>query len=159
MKPDLDRSFVQRVSLGGGLASLLSLAALAHGGRRDVGSALAPINAPSHWFWGDEALRRNGASAKYTLLGATTHHASSLFWAGVYELLGLRRRRRTAAGAVADAAVVTALAAVVDLRIVPERLTPGFERRLSKRSLAWVYVAFGAGLAIGGVLGADRDDR
>lgn len=159
MNVDLVRSFVQRLSISGSLASLLSMAALAHRGRRDVGSALAPINAPSHWFWGDEALRRNGASVRYTLLGSATHHASSLFWAVFYEVLRARRRRRTAANAAADAAVVTALAAVVDLKLVPERLTPGFERRLSRRSLAWVYVAFGAGLAIGGALTAARERR
>ena len=43
---------------------------------------------------------------------------------------------------------MTSLAAVIDLRAVPERLTPGFERRLSSGSLALVYLAFGAGLAL-----------
>ena len=156
MDTDDVRTWVQRLSFSGSLAGLISMAALALGGRRDVGSALAPINAPSHWFWGDEALRRNGASAKYTLIGAATHNASSLFWAAFYELLRLRRRRRSAANALGDAAAITALAAVIDLKLVPERLTPGFERRLSRRSLTWVYVAFGAGLALGGAI-ASRD--
>jgi len=48
------------------------------------------------------------------------------------------------------------VAALVDLRLVPERLTPGFERRLSRRSLAWTYVGFGAGLALAGLLAQRR---
>jgi hypothetical protein len=39
---------------------------------------------------------------------------------------------------------------------VPERLTPGFERRLSNRSLVMVYAAFGAGLALAGLAALRR---
>jgi hypothetical protein len=34
---------------------------------------------------------------------------------------------------------------------VPERLTPGFEHRLSRGSVAATYVAFGLGLALTGL--------
>jgi hypothetical protein len=43
--------------------------------------------------------------------------------------------------------VVAAIANVVDFKLTPQRLTPGFEKHLSKRSLAIVYVSFAAGLA------------
>jgi hypothetical protein len=47
---------------------------------------------------------------------------------------------------------VTALAAVVDLAIVPKRLTPGFEQRLTRPSITLVYAGFAVGLALGGLL-------
>jgi len=40
---------------------------------------------------------------------------------------------------------VAAIACAVNLYCTPERLTPGFERRLSKPSLTRVYIAFGVG--------------
>lgn len=84
---------------------------------------------------------------RHTGTGFAVHHASSLFWAALYELVQARRRRVSPSTLTMDAAAVTAVAAVVDLKLVPERLTPGFERRLSRPSLAAVYVAFGIGLA------------
>jgi hypothetical protein len=50
---------------------------------------------------------------------------------------------------------LTAAAAVVDLKLAPSRLTPGFERR-SPRSLTCVYGGFAAGLALGGALWRQR---
>ncbi len=143
-------SWLQRVLTAGTLASVLSGLVLAWRGRGDTGSAVAAVNAPSHWIWGHEALRRNDATARHTLLGALVHQASSLFWAFFYDTLQRLRRRPTPASALVDAAAITTLAAVVDLKVVPERLTPGFERRLSNRSLWWVYLSFGVGLAVGG---------
>jgi hypothetical protein len=58
---------------------------------------------------------------------------------------------RCQAGIVADAAVVTAVAALTDLRLVPPRLSPGFENRLRPTSVTAVYVAFGTGLALAGM--------
>ena len=150
------RPVMRHVLTAGSLASALSMAVMACASRRDTGSAVAAVNAPSHWFWGERALRRNEASWRFTLLGAATHHASAVFWAVFYELLRARRQRAAPGNAVVGAGGRPAVAAVVDLKLVPERLTPGFERRLSKRNLAWVYVGFAAGLALGGVLAARR---
>jgi hypothetical protein len=52
------------------------------------------------------------------------------------------------AAILGGAAAVTAVAALTDLKLVPSRLTPGFERRLRSRSVFLVYLAFGAGLAL-----------
>lgn len=136
----------------GSLASALSTVALAWLGRREAGSAVAPINAVSHWVWGDEAIRRDQPDAPHTALGAAIHSASSMLWAGIYAWIRLRRRQPTLANALGDAAAVTALAAFVDLKLTPERLTPGFERRLSAPALTQVYVTFGLGLLIGEML-------
>jgi hypothetical protein len=87
------------------------------------------------------------------VLGYLTHHAASLFWAAIYEkLFGERRAHKPAVRALGEAAAVAALACFVDYRLTPQRLMPGYERRLSRRSLAAVYAAFGAGLALGGAL-------
>lgn len=142
------RRHIGRVLLSGTVASLLSAAVLAWRGRAEKRSAAAPLNAPAHWLWGRESLRRNDTSLRHTLTGMLVHHASSLFWAAFHETLQSRRRRVSPGAAVADALAITAVAAVVDLKLVPERLTPGFERRLSGPSLVAVYAAFAIGLAL-----------
>jgi len=142
----------RRVWTHGSVASLLSAALLAWRGRAETGSAAAAINAPSHWLWGRKALRSDGTNLRHTLLGMAIHHASSVFWAVFYEALQARRRRAASGSVLVDAAAVTAAAALVDLRLVPERLTPGFERRLSAPSLSCVYLGFAVGLALGGLL-------
>ena len=138
------------------LAAVLSTAILLWRGRRDTGHAVAPINAVSHWFWPAQATRRNEPSWKHTGTGVALHVGSSLLWSTVYGWLRARRRAPTATNAVVDAAAVTAVAAVVDLAVVPKRLTPGFEQRLAKPSLAAVYGGFALGLALGGTLAMRR---
>jgi hypothetical protein len=69
-------------------------------------------------------------------------------WALVFEFA--RARRATQAGdALVPAATTSALACFVDFQLTPRRLTPGFERQLSRKSLAVAYVAFALGLAAG----------
>lgn len=129
-------------------ASLLSMAVLLWFGRRESTPA-APLNAVSHWVHGDSALRRDRPSVRHTGLGVLIHSASSVFWAVAYEVAVLRRRRRVPLGELAvGAAATTAVAALVDLKLVPERLTPGFEHRLSRTGLVATYAAFGAGLLL-----------
>jgi hypothetical protein len=146
------RGLVRQGLLQGTLASVASGVALLVCGRADAGSAAAPINAISHWIWPTSALRRDDTSWRFTGTGAVTHFLASLFWAAIFVSLRGWRARPSATNALTDATVVAVGAAVVDLRAVPKRLTPGFERRLSAPSLAWVYAGFAAGLALGGVM-------
>ncbi|AKJ27847.1 hypothetical protein [Caldimonas brevitalea] len=147
-----------RAALTGSVASVVSGVALALCGRAEGEAPLAPVNAPSHWVWGDEALRHDGASARYTATGYLIHHLSSVWWAAAYERWAPSRRSPTASSAVAlrDAAAVAALAAWVDLRVAPRRFTPGFERRLSAPSLWLVYGSFAAGLLLAAKLMGPR---
>jgi uncharacterized membrane protein YccF (DUF307 family) len=132
--------------LGSGLVAGLASTAVLYGqGRTRSSSGIAPLNAPAHWLWGRESLRQDGVSARHTATGLAIHHASSLFWAVFYEAWLARRRPGIGAQAV-GAVAVTAAAAVVDLKVVPQRLTPGFEHRLPERSLFWAYASFAAGL-------------
>lgn len=139
----------------GVLAALLSTAVLLWRGRAES-TASAPINAISHWFWPEEALRRERPSLKHTGTGVALHWGSSLLWSTAYGWLRTRRMRPTPLNAAIDAATVTALAAVVDLAVAPERLTPGFEHRLSRPSLGFFYTSFAVGLAVGGLLALRR---
>ncbi|MCK0508324.1 hypothetical protein [Aromatoleum anaerobium] len=148
---------LRRALVSGSGAGLVSLVALACGGQRDCRSVFAPVNAVSHWIWRGAALRQQRPSLRYTLPGAGIHHAMSILWALLFEeriahagsRLGAWRTMATALG-------VSATACFVDLRLTPERLTPGFERRLSPESLSAVYLAFALGLALPSFIGMLR---
>ena len=85
---------LQRAAISGTVASLLSTLTLAVLGRREAGSAPAPINAVSHWYWGERAARQDRLSLQYTLPGYLTHHAAAIFWALFFERLFGRRTQR-----------------------------------------------------------------
>lgn len=142
---------VRKAWLPGLLAGTVSTLMLAWRGQTDAGSAAAPLNAVSHWFWPQEALRRNDWSWRHTASGTAVHLGSSFFWSLIYGGLRSQRRRPTPANAAIDAVALTAVAALVDYRLVPQRLNPGFEHRLSRPSLALVYAGFALGLALGGL--------
>lgn len=138
-----------RAIVSGSTASMLSTVALAGCGVRDCRSAFAAVNAVSHWLWREQALRQQSPSWRYTLTGYVIHHSMSIFWGVAYEvLLYTHRREGPYWHPYAAGLGVAATACLVDLKATPQRLTPGFERRLSGRSLAWVYAAFGIGLAL-----------
>jgi hypothetical protein len=141
---------------GAFLAAVLSTAVLLWRGRAEARRASAPINAISHRFWPEEALQRDEPSLKHTGTGVALHYGSSLLWSTAYGWMRARRYRPTPLNAAVDAAAVTALAALVDFAVVPKRLAPGFERRLSKPSLGIVYSGFAVGLAIGGLIALRR---
>lgn len=140
-----------RDGLWPGMASgLLSLAVLAWRGRQETGSALAPVNAPSHWLWSDRALRRDDASWRYTGVGMLVHQGAAVFWSVLYErFFASRRLAHPLHADLRDAALATAAAATVDFVMTPKRFTPGFEKRLSARGLVWVYAGFALGVALG----------
>lgn len=142
----------------GSVASLASLAAMAVCGRRDNRTLWPAVNAPSHWVWDEKALHQEQPSLRYTLPGFLIHHLSSHFWA-LLHAKARAERRREARTLLGEAALTTVVAATVDLVVVPERLTPGFQRRLSPASLTTVYVLFGLGLAAGTWLIDQRSAR
>ena len=143
----------RRGLLSGAAASALSTVALATLGKAGTGSAFAPTNAISHWIWGDKAARRDSPSMRYTALGYTIHHASATFWAVLFErFMGARLDRMDPAPTLAAATAASAIACFADYQLTPPRLRPGYEKRLSKPSLAVVYGAFGVGLAAGALM-------
>ena len=142
------RKVLRRACISGTCASVTSTAAMAFAGSRDCRSAFAPVNAVSHWVWKDHAIHQDAPTLRYTATGYLIHHIASLFWAVFYEALAPFKRRRSKQEVILDATAITALAATIDLRCTPERLTPGFERRLDTKGLLLAYGAFGLGLAV-----------
>ena len=145
--------------LPGTLASLTSTGALALRGKQEAGSVFAGTNAISHWLYGDKAFRRDGPSLQYTLVGYAIHHASAHFWASIFEqVAGKVLDRKSVASTLAVSAAASAVACFVDYKLTPQRLRPGYEERVSKKSLALIYAAFGIGLAAGALIN-HRDGR
>lgn len=136
-------------AISGSVASLTSAVFLAIAGHRECRHPAAPVNAISHWIWDEAALREDGASARHTLAGYAIHHAASVWW-GVWHALawGTRAGAKRPLPALAGGAAAAAVACFVDLRMTPDRLTPGFEHRLSPRALLGVYGCFALGLAL-----------
>lgn len=142
-----------RALVSGTAASVLSTIALVARGKAELNDPIAPLNGPSQWVFGKHAAYQRGFRFPHTVVGYLIHHAMSVLWATLFERWG---RRTPVPGRMAmaliPAAVTSAAACAVDYRLTPERLTPGFEKRLSRRSLAFVYVAFAIGLAAGASL-------
>lgn len=134
------------------MASVLSLVTATLLAKPRTGSATSATNAPSHWFWGEPARRRHDVTLRHTLVGYAVHYASSVFWAVAHEAAIERLRLRPVQ--VAPAVAVAAM--TVDYRVVPKRLTPGFERHLGRGGLVAVYATFAVGLALGSRLGGRR---
>lgn len=147
------RRVALRALLSGSVASVLSIVVATALSRPRTGSAASASNAPSQWLWGEPARHRHDVSLRHTALGYCIHHASSLLWGSVHE--GALARTRARPLQVAPA--VAAAAMVVDYLVVPRRLSPGFERHLSRPGLLAVYVTFAAGLALGSGLARRLD--
>ncbi len=139
---------VRKALISGAVASVASTIALSLLGKAELGKSAAPVNGPSQWIWGRHAPYQNRFSLRYTIVGYAIHHAASVFWAIWYEKLRQHFAPAKNVPAVLGPAVATAAAAyAVDFHFTPERLTPGFENRLSQRALLMVYGSFALGLA------------
>jgi hypothetical protein len=140
-------------SVAGTTAMLLSLPVLAYAGRRQDGSAVAPMNAVAHWLWGDASLRADAASLRHTATGLLTHLAAAVFWATLYSRLwGHRPGAKSPGQAIGGGVATSAVAFAVDYGVVPKRLTPGFEHRLDRGAMLATYGSLAAGFALGALL-------
>jgi hypothetical protein len=141
----------RRALWSGGAAAALSGAALALCGKLERNaSAAGPLNGPSQWLWGPRAASRREASASHTLVGYAIHHAASFGWALLHEKhVSSRAQDRGLPAYLIGGALTAAFACAVDFGVARGRLQPGFNRQLSRTSLALVYAAFGLGLALG----------
>lgn len=141
---------LREAAVSGTLAALFSGAALAWAGRCQDAAPAAPLNATSHWLWGDRALRKDRLTWRHTLAGYLIHHIAATLWATLHaRVWGQQPQAAKPVPAAASAAVTAATACLVDFRLTPRRLTPGFEHRLSRPALAGVYACFALGLALG----------
>ncbi|HEX7038290.1 MAG TPA: hypothetical protein VF210_21170 [Pseudomonadales bacterium] len=137
----------------GAIVCVATMAAAALRGRADSGSAVAPINATSHVVHGAEAGEVEEADLRHTALGVAINAGASMLWAAVYEgLFGRAGKRGGLARPLLGGAAVAALAYLVDYHLVPKRLTPGWEARVSGRSLAMIFASLAASLPIWSLL-------
>lgn len=143
-------AFLRNTLVAAGLATLATTLASFVLGERECGDVAAPLNATSHILWGDKAAEQDGFSAEYTLVGAVLNAGAMAGWAAIQEMVAGRWvRRGSPARAVVAGAATSAVAYATDYHLVPERLTPGLEKRLSSGALAVMYSVLAASLALG----------
>jgi hypothetical protein len=147
-------------AISGSIGSVATTVVLGKRGELECGTPFAPTNAISHWIWGDHAMHRGEASARYTLLGYTIHHASATLWAVVYEKwFGEKAEKSALVPALGGGAAIAALACFVDYKMTPKRLRPGYEKRLSTRSLFLLYSTFGIAITLRGLVSGTGGSR
>lgn len=149
-------TMLARAASAGSIAGLFTTAVVALAGARKAGNAVAPINATSHVLWGDEAGTANSVDLKHTLPGFFINTGAGVFWALVQELLLARLPRRDRTAAAASGAAVAGLAYVVDYHLIPRRLSPGWELKLPRGSVALGFVALGVSLSLAALVRARR---
>lgn len=132
----------------GSVASVLLTLALVSAAWAERKSIPQPLNATSHWLHGNPAAEIQAFDLAHTGVGYATHHVATIFWAALFDLRS-NRRDETPATLVRDSVAMAAIAAGVDYLATPKHLTPGWELVLTKRSMAWTYLALAAGFAIG----------
>jgi hypothetical protein len=136
---------ISRTLLTSAVTSAATTAALFLLSSKDTGHPAAALNATSHILWGDQAAKHDDLDVRHTLVGGLLNAGAMGFWSAVQALFP---EPRSAFGALRNATVVTALAYVTDYYVVPKRLTPGFEQRLSPKSLFGAYAVLAASLAV-----------
>jgi hypothetical protein len=139
----------------GGIAALGTTAALVALAQRDKQKPVEVLNSVSHILHGDAAFEADQLDLEHTGAGIALNAASVTGWAFIQELILKKLGRRDPAAAATTAVAVTALAYVTDFKVVPKRLTPGFEEKLSESSLAALYGTLAITLAVGAMLGKD----
>lgn len=136
---------ISRALLASAVSSAATTAALCGFSSKDTGSSAAALNAVSHILWGDKAAKHNQWDVRHTLAGTLLNAGAMGMWSGV---LAFFPQPRSLFGAVRNATLVSGLAYVTDYHVVPRRLNPGFEQRLSSKSLFGTYAVLAAALAV-----------
>lgn len=144
-------------TLPGAIAGIGTLATVAYRGHRDTGSALAPINASSHALWGPRAGQVERPTLRHTLPGLAINLGAGLWWTLVFQkLFGAATERRGWPAAIGGGLATAALAYLLDYRILPRRLSPGWEQRITGRSLRLSLGVMGLGIGLASLAAARR---
>jgi hypothetical protein len=142
----------------GAMATASTTAALAILGKLENDSAVSPINAVSHMLWGDEAADTDVVDTEHTLAGAGLNAAAVTSWAGLFELFMPRKGAPSVQRALLAGTATAAAAYYTDYHLVPERLTPGFEKRLSQPALIGVFATLALSLAAASLCRGSGDE-
>ncbi|MCQ8239796.1 hypothetical protein [Rhizosaccharibacter radicis] len=154
-QPIIGSRIVSRAIRSGTVACVTSVVALAIAARRQGLHPVQPLNATSHWLNGQDAGDVARVDLRHTGTGLLTHHAATIFWALLFEWLNRGAARPGRGEAVRLAVATSVIAAGTDYLATPWRFTPGWELVLPKRSMAAVYGAMAAGLAVAARTRAD----
>ena len=73
--------------VSGSAASVASAAALMACSKLHEGSAAGGLNGPSQWLWGESEAYTREATLRHTLAGYAIHHATSIFWGVLHEMV------------------------------------------------------------------------
>ena len=117
------------------------------------GVPLQPLNAVAHVVLGSRAFQVGAAHPLVTSTGILVHAISLIAWGIVLSLI-LGRSRGPRAWVIALA--FTAAVAVIDLVVLPARLSPGFETMLTRGEVVVVYAVMG--VAMGWAAGVSRTE-
>lgn len=114
------------------------------GGAR--GEAWRPLNAVGHLVLGYRARVMDRFDLLVTPVGVALHVLSVVVWGVVFALVAARLRGwRLVLAAVG----LGAAAFLIDTRLLPDRLDPGFPDVLSRPEVIAVYAVLAASLAVG----------
>jgi hypothetical protein len=151
--------FIRKAWTSGTAASVVSALVLMWRGKVELDASAAPVNGPSQWILGKMAPYHNSADVRHTATGYVIHHGASVFWAIFYELARRLQpaHELTIGRKVKCAALVSGTAYTVDFIFTPQRLRPGFEKRLSAKSLVYIYAGFAIGLLLGAAIADHRE--
>jgi hypothetical protein len=141
----------KNVLITGGLTTAATTTAALIVSKLETGSAAAGLNATSHIVWGEEAALVDGFEPKYTLIGGLLNAGAMLAWSVLHEVLP---PQPGALNALTKGLLTSGAAYLTDYRVVPSRLTPGFEKRFSARGMAWMYGVLGAAFTLAGAITA-----
>lgn len=139
-------NWLSRTLVTSAVTSTATTAALFLLSSRETGHPAAALNATSHILWGDKAFAYDDWDVRHTLAGAALNVGAVALWSGVQSLLP---KPRSVFAAARNASLVSTLAYLTDYHLVPRRLTPGFEQRLSRQGLFGTYAVLAASLAMG----------
>jgi hypothetical protein len=143
------KNAARQALISGTAGSLLSTVVMALAGSIENRAPAGPINGPSQWLFGRKAARHRGFNLGYTIPGFLIHQATAMGWALLHErVFGRRKQDQTPARRLRNAAITATVANVVDYKLTPRRLQPGFDAQLSKGSLLAIYAAFAVGLTV-----------
>lgn len=148
-RPSPAGPFIRRAILTGSVSGLLMSAVIAGASRLATGRSATGLNAISHMLWGRRVSRKTQWTFRHTGTGLALNQLACLFWAGCYEaMLDDPRRSRPSRQAI-DAITISAIAYLVDYHLVPQRFTPGFELKFSRRWFPVLYAGLASSLWLG----------
>lgn len=142
-----------RTARTGAALSATVLAAVASASAIETGKPLAAVNAISHCVHGDVREYGDRATIAETGTGIAINSTAMFSWAFLWELLF---GRKSVKEAVVPALLGTGIAYLIDYHVVPKRLSPGIEKRLSWKAIAAVYGVLAATLALSPLWNAKR---